>query len=60
MEGDVAAWLITKLPVAFLDPEKLGRIPLNPFREPPRESEAIKAHKARLAEMRFKAATGGM
>lgn len=59
MEGDVAAWLIDKMPVAILDPKALVNVELNPFREKPAESELMRKHKAKLAEMRFKAATEG-
>jgi hypothetical protein len=58
MEGEVVAALVGMLPIAFMEPKSLPR-ELNPFKSQPVESDLLKAHKAKLAEMRFKAASGG-
>lgn len=59
LEGEAVATLLRIMPVALLEPERLRGMELNPFKEPPVESELMKAHKAKLAEMRWKAETGG-
>lgn len=60
MEGAAVAYLARLIPVSLLDAKKLEQAIdlLNPFKDRKPESEAMRKHKAMLAQMRFQAAKG--
>jgi hypothetical protein len=60
-EGECLAYLVQMIPIGIWTPKELTKLrTLNPFKELPPESEAMKVHKAKLADLRFKAAAGGL